>query len=159
MIKILLLFCIFILTINAQTINFLEEKYVELINDTIIKKGTLSFETNQISLNYKGSDKTLVYKNDLLLIKTKKDIQKIDSKNQFALKIVFLIIEAINKNDFKTLKRYFIVEESNTQITLTPNGNLKNYISDIKFKKNKKLEYLTINMKNGNKTTIREIND
>lgn len=159
MIKFILLLSVFIFNIHASTINFQEEKYIEVIDNTVFKKGSLDFKENQITLKYKNSNRILVYENDNLTIKTGKDTQTVDLNKQLALKMVFLLIEAIHKDDLKTLSEYFKIKKKNEITKLEPLGSLTNYIENVEFKKDKKLEFLTIKMANGNITTIRELND
>jgi len=159
MIKFILLVSIFIFNIHASTINFEEEKYIEVIDDTVLKKGTLDFKENQITLKYKNSNRILVYKDDSLTIKSGEDTQTIDLNKQIQLKMIFLLIEAIHKNDLETLSEYFEINKKNKITTLKPLGSLANYIENVEFKKDKKLDFMTIKMANGNITTIRELND
>ena len=159
MIKFILLLSIFMFNINASTINFQEEKYIEVIDNTVFKKGTLDFKENQITLKYKNSNRVLIYKEDNLTIKTEEDTQTIDLNKQIALKMVFLLIKSIHINDFKTLEEHFNIYEKKKVITLEPKSSLKSYITYVEYKKDKKLDFLTIKMTNGNITTIRELND
>jgi len=159
MIKFILLLSIFMFNINASTINFQEEKYIEVIDNTVFKKGTLDFKENQITLKYKNSNRVLIYKEDNLTIKTEEDTQTIDLNKQIALKIIFLLIEAIHTNDLQTLQEHFKINKTNKITTLNPLGSLTNYIEEVEYKKDKKLDFLTIKMTNGNITTIRELND
>lgn len=159
MIKFILLLSIFIFNIHASTINFQEEKYIEVIDNTVFKKGSLDFKENQITLKYKNSNRVLIYKDDNLTIKSGNDTQTIDLNKQLALKMVFLLIEAIHINDLKTLSEYFKINKENKITNLEPLGSLANYIENVEFKKDKKLDFLTIKMTNGNITTIRELNE
>ncbi|WP_108062402.1 hypothetical protein [Poseidonibacter lekithochrous] len=159
MIKFILLLSFIILNLNASTINFQEEKYIEVIDNTVLKKGSLDFKENQITLKYKNSNRVLIYKEDDLTIKNDEDTQTIDLNKQIALKMIFLLIEAIHTNDLQTLQEHFKIHKNNKLITLEPKSSLQSYIENVEFKKDKKLEFLTIKMTNGNITTIREIND
>lgn len=159
MIKFILLLSFIILNLNASTINFQEEKYIEVIDNTVFKKGSLDFKENQITLKYKNSNRVLIYKEDNLTIKNNEDTQTIDLNKQIALKMIFLLIEAIHTNDLQTLQEHFKIHKNNKLITLEPKSSLQSYIENVEFKKDKKLEFLTIKMTNGNITTIREIND
>lgn len=159
MIKFFLIFFVFFINLNASTINFQEEKYIEVIDNTIFRKGILDFKEDKISLKYKNSNKVLIYKNDDLTIKDDDDTQSIDLNEQLVLKMVFLLIEAIHTNDLKTLEEHFQIIIKNKTFLLEPKESLKNYIKSVQFKKDKKLDFITIKMTNGNITTIRELND
>ena len=154
-----LIICMCVIFSNASSINFQEEKYIEVIDNTVFKKGTLDFKENEITLKYKNSNRVLTYKDDNLTITNGEDIQTIDLNKQIALKMVFLLIESIHTNDLKTLEEYFDIYEKKKVITLEPKSSLKSYITYVEYKKDKKLDFLTIKMTNGNITTIRELND
>lgn len=158
MIRSFFIFIFFICFLNAQTINFKEEKYIDAIDKTVYNKGTLKLLENETRLKYKNSSKILINKDDELYIQDNKDIQVIDSSKQLTLKILFLLIKSIINDDFQTLKEFFYVSLEDKVYVLNPKEQLKDYINLIKFKKDTKLEFLTIYMKNGNKTTIRETN-
>ena len=144
---------------NGKIIHFEEDKYIEVMDNSVYKKGTLEFVENKIILKYDNSKRVLIYEDDSLRIKMGDEIQEIDLENQIALKMVFLLIESIHKNDFLVLQEYFIINKKNKVTSLVPKKALENYILSVEFKKTKILEYITIKMSNGNKTTIREIND
>jgi len=155
----ILLFFAFFLNLNASTINFQEEKYIEVIDNSVFRKGTLDFKENKISLKYKNSNRVLIYEDDNLTIKNGEDIQRVDLNKQLALKMIFLLIEAIHTNDLKTLEEYFLIKKEKQTTLLEPKESLKNYIKNVEFKKDKKLDFMTIKMTNGNITTIRELDD
>ena len=159
MFKTFLLLTIFLSNIYASTLKFKEEKYIGIVDQTIVKKGTLEFKKDEIQLQYENSDKILIYKNNTLTIKTSDETQEVDLNNQIALKTSFLLIEALHKNDFEMLEEFFVISNEDKIFRLEPKEALENYIEYIEFEKDKKLKYLTIFMKNGNNTTIREIND
>jgi len=154
-----LIICMCVIFSNASSINFQEEKYIEVIDNTVFKKGTLDFKENEITLKYKNSNRVLIYKDDNLTIQNGEDIQSINLNKQIALKMVFLLIESIHTNDLKTLEEHFNIYEKKKVITLEPKSSLKSYITYVEYKKDKKLDFLTIKMTNGNITTIRELND
>ncbi|MGB6327848.1 MAG: hypothetical protein WBF48_02880 [Halarcobacter sp.] len=157
--RFILLFFTFFLNLNASTINFQEEKYIEVIDNSVFRKGTLDFKENKISLKYKNSNRVLIYEDDNLTIKSGEDIQRVDLNKQLALKMIFLLIEAIHTNDLKTLEEYFLIKKEKQTTLLEPKESLKNYIKNVEFKKDKKLDFMTIKMTNGNITTIRELDD
>jgi len=144
---------------NGTIIYFEEEKYIEVMDNSIRKKGTLEFKDNKIILQYDNSKRILIYEDDSLSIQIDDEIQEINLESQIALKMVFLLIESIQKNDFLILQEYFTINKKNKATLLFPNKSLENYIESVEFRKTEILEYLTIIMTNGNKTTIREIND
>ncbi len=138
MIKFILLLSVFIFNINASTINFQEEKYIEVIDNTVFKKGSLDFKENQITLKYKNSNRVLIYKEDNLTIKIAEETQTVDLNKQIALKMIFLLIEAIHTNDLQTVQEHFKIHKKNKTTTLEPLGSLTNYIENVEYKKDKK---------------------
>lgn len=159
MTKFIFIFCFLFLNLNASIINFQEEKYIEVIDNTVYKKGTLEFIDKKISLKYNNSNRVLIYENNSLIINDGDDTQSIDLNKQVTLKMIFLLIESINNNDLKALQEYFEVSTKNKITNLNPKYSLSNYIENVEFKKDKKLDFITIKMTSGNITTIRELND
>ncbi len=139
MIKFILLLSVFIFNIHASTINFQEEKYIEVIDNTVFKKGSLDFKENQITLKYKNSNRVLIYKEDNLTIKIAEETQTVDLNKQIALKMIFLLIEAIHTNDLQTVQEHFKIHKKNNTTTLEPLGSLTNYIENVEYKKIKNL--------------------
>ncbi|MBU3014480.1 hypothetical protein KO488_06890 [Poseidonibacter lekithochrous] len=159
MTKFISIVCFLFLNLNASIINFQEEKYIEVIDNTVYKKGTLEFIDKKISLKYNNSNRILIYENDSLIINDGDDTQSIDLNKQVTLKMIFLLIESINNNNLKALQEYFEVSTKNKITNLNPKDSLSNYIENVEFKKDKKLDFITIKMTSGNITTIRELND
>lgn len=159
MFKIFIIISLYFIASNASIIHFQEEKYIEVIDNSLRKKGTLEFIDNKIKLKYNNSSKVLIYEDDTLLIKINNEVQEIDLKNQIVIRMIFLLIDSIHRNEYNIVKEYFIMSKEKDVHYLTPKPNLKNYLLSVEFKKNKTLEYIIIKMENGNVTTIREIND
>jgi len=154
-------FLIFVVvSLNAKIVHFQEEKYIEVVDNTFYKKGTLEFNTDSIKLQYQNRDKVLVYNNDTLTLLDGEKKEEINPQAKILLKIIFQLIDAVYKNDLETLKEFFSVKKNGDNIVLEPKENAAGYINTISFsKKDDKLQYLTIDMKNGNKTTIRQIDE
>lgn len=158
MFKVLLL-AIFTLFLNAETIHFQEEKYIEVVGNSFYKKGTLEFKNNSIKLQYNNSNKVLKYQNDTLTLLNEGQEEPIDQNVQTMLKMVFLLIQSIYYDDMETLKDFFTIKLNQQEIELLPKENLSSYIKTIHFRKNSSLEYLSIKMQNGNITTIKQIDE
>ncbi len=159
MVRLGLFFILLFVSLNAKIINFQEEKYIEVIDNSTLKQGTLEFIQNKIILKYKNSNRVLTYAEDILIIQKNDEIQKIDLSSQIALKMVFLLIESIYKNDMEMLESFFTIEKKKDFIRLAPKDDIKSYLKYVEFKKGETLEFITIHMTNGNTTTIRELND
>ncbi len=159
MVRLGLFFILLFVSLNAKIINFQEEKYIEVIDNSTLKQGTLEFIQNKIILKYQNSNRVLTYEEDTLTIQKNDEIQKIDLSSQIALKMVFLLIESIYKNDMEMLQAFFTIEKKKDFIRLAPKEDIKSYLKYVEFKKGETLEFITIHMTNGNTTTIRELND
>lgn len=155
----LLLFLFSASLLWGQTIHFNEEKYIHALNNTLSKKGTLSFINESVILQYAHSNKKLIYNKDTLSIQLNGKTQTLDLNNQMALKMVFLLIQSIHTNNTHLLHEYFTVEQKKGITSLFPKASISSYIEFVQFKKDSKLHFMTIEMSNKNKTTIREIND
>lgn len=142
--------------IFAKNIFFTEIKYINSLDSTFTRKGTISFLKNKIILKYNNFNEKLIYKNDKLFIKNKNSLKEIQKNNHVNLQILFLLINSIHKNNFLILEQYFNILNSNKEILLKPKKNLTNYIEYIKFKKNTKLEYINILLKNKDYIKIRQ---
>lgn len=155
-----MLLILFAINLNAtDIIHFQEQKYINIIDDSIIKKGTLTFSQKTIQLQYKNSDQVLIYEDDTLTLKENNITSNIDLKPKNHLKMIFLLIEAIYTDNMELLKDFFLLTSKNNITTLKPLDELKNYIDFIEFKKEKTLDFISIVMRNQDKITIRQIDD
>jgi len=153
----MMIFCMMVS--NASIIHFEEEKYIDVLGNSIRKKGTLEFAQDTIKLQYQNSNRVLIYKDDNLQIQIDDEIQNINLNNQIALKMLFLLMQAIYTNDIEMIKEYFFIQKENDTTLLTPKENIKNYILSVEFKKNTQLEFIKVSMRNKNIITIRELDD
>lgn len=152
------LVCFFMIFVNAETIHFQEEKYIEVIGNSFYKKGTLEFEDTRIKLQYNNSDKILIYDNDSLVLVEKEQQIKLDQDKQIVIKMVFLLIGSIYHNDMQTLEEFFTINPKENETLLIPKEGVSRYIQTIRFsKKNQRLNYLEFIMQNGDITTIKQI--
>jgi len=159
MFRIISIMSFFLIVLNASIIHFEEEKYIEVLDNSIRKQGTLEFLEDTIKLKYKNSKRTLIYKDDNLDIIIGDEVQTIDLNNQVSLKILFLLMQSIHYNDIEMIEEYFAITKEKNLTILTPKENIKNYIKLVEFKKSTHLEFIKIYMYNKNIITIREIHD
>jgi len=103
---------------NASIIHFEEEKFIEVLDSSVRKQGTLEFIDNKIKLNYRNSKRVLIYEDDTLSIKTDDNIELIDLKNQVAIKMIFILIESIYQNNMEIIKEYFTIKKENNIVSL-----------------------------------------
>ena len=152
-----LLFISLCINLFSQTINFKESKHIDALKQTISKTGYINYKENSIETSYTNSDEILVFKDDTLFIKEGEETSEIDLNRDVGKKIYFTLIDAINSNDLSNLELYFEIKKQNNEILLNPKDMIANYIEEIRYKKEKKLEYLHINMANGDRITIEQI--
>ncbi|QKF83509.1 hypothetical protein [Halarcobacter ebronensis] len=157
--KVFILLFFSILLLNANTINFQEKRYIDAIGQTILKKGKIEFLENQTILSYNNFQKSLIEKEGELFVKEGKTIQKLDSSNKEILKVVFLLINTIYKDNFTLLDEFFTDDFKENIHRLTPKTLLNDYIEYVEFKKSKKLDFITIVMKNQDTITIEQSDD
>jgi len=150
----ILLLCI---NLFSKTINFKESKYIEALDQSISKTGYITYKKDSIETSYKNSGEILIFKEDTLYIKDKEKSSEIDLNRDIGKKIYFTLLEAINTNDLSNLELYFEIKKEHNEILLKPKEIVANYLKNIKYKKEKKLEYLHINMLNGDRITIEQI--
>lgn len=148
------------LPIFAQSIKFFEEKYYEALSKTIKKTGKIKFLKSSIEIIYDGDDTVLIYKDDLLITQ-KEDTKKVlDLSKSPAVKIFFILLEAIYFDNRRLLESYFTIKETKEYISLVPRKNISSYLDIVRYKKtNKKLNFLQINMSNKDQIRIEEINE
>ena len=152
-------FIVLLLCINlfSKTIHFKESKYIEALAQSISKTGYIIYKKDSIETSYKSSDEILIFKEDTLFIKDKDKTTEIDLNRDIGKKIYFTILEAINTNNLSNLELYFEIEKENNEILLKPKEMVANYIKSITYKKEERLNYLHINMLNGDRISIEQI--
>ncbi|WP_419770765.1 MAG: hypothetical protein ACNI3C_02990 [Candidatus Marinarcus sp.] len=140
----------------AQTIHFKEQKYLYALDNFVYKKGTITFEKNSIKLSYEKSTQLFVYENEKLFIQNKNHLKEIDLNKEVGKKVFFLLLKAIYEDDTTTLQNYFSILTNTTKTTLIPKEPLASFIEKIEYKKNKRLEFLTIYLLNLDRITVEE---
>lgn len=152
-------FIIFLLCIDlfSKTIHFKESKYIEALGQSITKTGYIIYKKDSIETSYKNNDEILIFKDDTLFIKNEDKNTEIDLNRDIGKKIYFTILEAINTNDLSNLELYFEIKQQNNEVLLKPKDIIANYLQSIKYKKEEKLDYLHINMLNGDRISIEQI--
>ncbi|RXK12552.1 hypothetical protein CP965_08200 [Halarcobacter mediterraneus] len=156
MIKALFL-TLFAINIFAQTIHFEESKYIDALDTSTKKTGYINFKEDSIETSYENSDEVLLFQEDTLFIKKKDETVEIDLNRDMPKKIYYTLLEAIYLDDISNLELYFEIEQKNDEVFLKPKSIVANYIKSINYKKNKKLEYLHINMLNNDRISIEQI--
>jgi len=148
---------VFTFFLCAQTIHFSEEKYFESLEMSFNKKGKISFFKDKIVIVY-ANDKTILTYSDNLLIKEKRsDKVELDLRKKPAVKMFFILFEAIYFDKKEILQAYFTLKTINGITKLIPHKSIATYIKGVAYqKKGKHLDFLKINMSNNDRILIEE---
>ena len=143
--------------VYAQTIHFSEEKYFESLEMSFHKKGKISFLKNKIEIVYE-KDKTILIYSDNFLIKQKgSNKTQLDLRKKPAIKMFFVLFEAIYFDKKKILQSYFTLETLNGITKLIPHKSITKYIESVEYaKKGIHLHFLKIIFTNRDRILIEE---
>lgn len=154
MYKILFFILLLITQVSAKKVEFVEKNYINALDMTTKKEGSLDFLKASVILKYKNENKIVTFNEKNIIINTANNEEILKHEENLHLKIFFTLVTAIHYNDLKSLKEDFEVIISDN-ITLMPNDYISFVIEKIQFKKvNSKLEYLKIDFTNGNRIEI-----
>lgn len=150
MLKVLLITSLFINILMAQTIAFKEERFFQALNNSVFKKGIITFENGSIQLQYDNSAQIFLFKENQL-----RETSSNTLINNPASIIYFTILQALFNEDKQTLELYFRLETKEQTYTLTPKERIRNYIDKIEYEKeNQQLQQLRITLKNSDRIII-----
>lgn len=131
-------------------IEFKEERIMQALNHSIIKKGHIEFDKNSVVLQYENDNNHFSFKNNQLVQLP----ENIVIENQASL-IYFTLLQAIFNEDMQTLEYYFNVSKKEKVYQLSPKSLIANYIEAIEFIKNGiQLKQLIIFLKNSDRIII-----
>lgn len=148
------------LTIFAQSISFSEERYHEALDATFKKTGKIKFLTNSIEIMYDGDERVLIYNGDILITQIGEVTKELDLSKRPAVKIFFVLFEAVYLDNRKVLESYFSINETKGLVSLTPHKNISSYVDSVSYKKtDKKLNFLQINLSSKDRIRIEETNE
>jgi hypothetical protein len=152
--------CIFLLSvipIFSQTIHFSEEKYYDALGKTFSKQGKITFSGEKIQIVYDDDNTTVTYTGDFLYTQKEGKVKKLDLAKKPAVKMFFLLFEAIYFNKKEVLRRYFTSENLKGTIVLIPKENISHYITIVRYQKTKnRLNFLNIELTNKDWVRIEE---
>ncbi|MCI0501577.1 MAG: hypothetical protein L0Y61_07500 [Epsilonproteobacteria bacterium] len=154
--------CTFLLSlpIVAQSIHFSEEKYHEALGTTLKKTGKIDFLEHSIKIIYDTDNTVVTYDGDVLITQKGTTKKELDLSQNPAIKMFFVLFEAIYFENKKVLEAYFVLEETKEYVSLIPRKNISSYISSVSYKKtNKKLNFLQINLSNKDRIRIEETHE
>lgn len=131
-------------------IEFKEERFLEALNHSIIKKGNIKFENSGVLLQYENDSNSFSFQNNQLF----KLPENVLIDNQASI-IYFTLLQAIFNDDLETLNYYFEISNKESLHILTPKAMIANYIETIEYTKiNNQLKQLIIYLKNSDRIMI-----
>lgn len=159
MFKIIFLLLSTTLFLFSNPIKFKEEKYINALQSSVNKNGVLKFEDNFIEIIYQGSDKSFIFYDDYIGLKTKEKEEILKYEENMELTIFSKLIKSIYKNQQEELKEHFGITDEYGKTILIPNEYLSNAIQKIEYKKiDEKLEFLKIYFSNEDWISIVQVN-
>ena len=117
MFKILFLLLSTTLFLFSNPIKFKEEKYINALQSSVSKNGVLKVEDNFIEIIYQGSDKSFVFYDDYIGLKTKEKEEILKYEENMELTIFSKLIKSIYKNQQDRLTSYY--DSHHIQVHLT----------------------------------------
>jgi len=157
MFKYILVLTIFIVSVSAQTIHFSEEKYFDSLEMTFYKKGKITFLKDKIIIAYDNDRNLLTYSNAKLVTQKGLDRKVLDLRRKPAIRMFFILFEAVYFDKKKILESYFTLKINNGVTRLTPHKIIATYIESVEYqKKGKYLKFLKINLANNDRILIEE---
>ena len=159
MFKVLFLLLSSTLFLFANPIKFKEEKYVNALQTSVNKNGILKLENDFIEINYFEENKSFIFYNDYIILKTKEKEDTLKYEENIELSVFLKLIKSIYKNQPEDLKEYFDITNEDKKTILIPNEYLSNVIQRIEYKKiDNRLEFLKIYFVNEDWINIVQIN-
>lgn len=159
MFKILFLFLFISLSLFANRINFKEEKYINALQTSVYKNGTLTIEEKTIILTYPEKEISFYFNKDNIIKKNGTSEEILEYEDNLELTIFSKIIESIYKDESNNLAEYFEIKKEKEKVVLLPNDYISNAISKIEYNKTgSKLEFLKIYFTNEDWINIVETN-
>ena len=156
MFKAIAIFVFLLIPVLSKTIYFHEEKYYDALEKTFKQKGKITFAREKIQIMY-DDNTTLTYTGDFLYTQKEGKVKKLDLAKKPAVKMFFLLFEAIYFNKKEVLKRYFTSENLKGTVVLTAKENISRYISTVRYQKTKnRLNFLNIELTNKDWVRIEE---
>ena len=136
----------------------MEEKYYASLDSTFHKRGNIHFSEHKIEIVYEEDKTRLIVKGDVLITEKGKDKKELDLNKKPAIKIFFILFEAIYFDKKDILQSYFDMTNKEGISILMPKEDIAQYIESVRYYKTaKKLNFLQINLKNSDRIRIEEI--
>jgi len=153
----ILLLLFFTLFMEAKSIHFTEDRYFDALGKNTQRQGEITFSNNKINIVY-DVDKTHVqYDGNTLLTERGGKVKHLDLRKKPAVKMFFVLFEAIYFNKQAVLENYFTKHKEKNTVLLTPKGNVSRYITEVSYRKSRtKLNFLQIDLANKDRIRIEE---
>ena len=154
--KILWLFILSSLLSSAQSIQFKESKFIEGLDLSTHRKGTVTYTKEKTVIQYQDGKMITKLDNILTVHNEERELLtsvNLDEKPHIAL--YFTLTKSLFSKDFNSLKEDFSITENNLEILLIAHKNIQKIISDIKVSlhKDETINFFIINFTN--KDTIK----
>jgi len=150
MFKLLSVLLIFSSLVFSKDMFFTETKYYDAMGKTFIKQGHIRFDGHgKIRIVYEKDQGIVTYTGAYLYIQKKGKTKKVDLSQKPAMKMFFILFEAIYLNQNHVIETYFEKHDVKGMTELTPKGASRKYLSTVRYKKVKKsMKFLEIQMTN-----------
>ncbi|RLA80736.1 MAG: hypothetical protein DRG78_10390 [Epsilonproteobacteria bacterium] len=157
MFRVVFIFLLLVIPTFSQTIHFSEEKYYDALEKRFNKEGKIIFDNGKIQIVYDDST-TVTYTGDFLYTQKDGKMKKLDLSKKPAVKMFFLLFEAIYFNKREVLNSYFTSQKLKDIMILTPKENISRYINIVQYQKIKnRLNFLEIKLTNKDWVRIEEL--
>lgn len=150
-----LIFLVLFLNAEDVKIDFKETRYIDALNERVIKNGQISFSDESAKIFYDSDNREITLSNDQITIKNGKDIMQKNAKEEPNIVNMFAIFRAIFEDNEERLKIFFkIVQKSENEVLLSA-INSSNPISTLTYKlKEGDITQLELISRNGDRITI-----
>ena len=149
------LFCT--LFLEAKSIHFTEDRYFDALGKSTERKGKITFSKSAIDIVYTTDHTHVRYDGHTLLTEHGNKVKRLDLRKKPAVKMFFVLFEAIYFDKQAVLDNYFIRQQEKHTVLLLPKGNVSHYITKVRYRKGKKkLHFLQIDLANNDRIRIEE---
>ena len=156
MLRRVILFLLFTFVLSAETVHFKEERYLYALDKRVIRKGTIRSSREGLEILYDKDGQSLLYHNDTLIITEGKQRKTVDLDHDPVMKIFFVLLNAIFHDDTGRLGRFFTIQSRDGERILSPKKPISAKLIKVIYRKRKRLDYLRIYLKNGDRISIEQ---
>jgi hypothetical protein len=106
---------------DTLTIEFLETRYIEALNEKTTRAGAIEIEEANASIRYfPPNERKITLENDTITIQTKDAVIQKSVKEEQNIAYLFMIFKAIFEQDEAKLKNFFEITHEGTESVLIP---------------------------------------